>query len=203
MNTNQISAKVDDLANQTGTIVKVRTIPSYAQEGATNVTSYTDHMLKQCSSWTGGDGKFQSNYVLLLVSIGDRKSDYWVGDALRKKLDMVSIEKGMGSQFHQGNFQQGMINGLNSIGESLSFGWWLGNHWLLVLLVIAAIVFIIWLPVSPSRRSPSGGYSSSSSSSAVWVETRHSDNSGGDSSSSGGFGESGSSIGGGGGSTGF
>ncbi len=152
-----LTQRVEDTQKATGAIIKIRTIQSYYFINATDIRTYKDYMVSRCTPWQGLDGKFQSNYILLVVSLQDRKSDYWVGDHWLSSLStskMEGIETGsMDPYFHTGmttgdksQFQAGMLAGLDQIQQGIDPGYWWAMNWVwvidwpIVVIVIAVIV---------------------------------------------------------------
>jgi len=207
-----LTQRVEEIQKATGAIVKIRTFQSYGFENATDIRTYKDSMVSRCTPWQGLDGQFQSNYILLVVSLQDRKSDYWVGDRWTQldKATMENIETAsMDADFHAGmisgdksQFQAGMLAGLSQIQQKIDSNYWWAMNWSWVVcwivagvtFVIAIVVFFVRLSSGSGGSGGYGGYRSTN------IFTNY--NSGG---SSGSSGTSGGSSGGGGtgGSTGF
>ena len=210
---NQLTQRVEAIQQATGAIIKIRSFQSYGFENATNITSYKDNMVGRCSAWQGINGGLQSNYILLVISVQDRKSDYWVGDHWLSQLSQSTMDNieisYMDPDFHTGfttgdnsQFQAGMLAGLDQIQQEVDPAYGGQQNWggLVVVLVIVVVVVIIFF-VRRFNNDDTGSYRRSgsySSSSFIFIDSSNSGSSGSD--FGGGF-DGGS--GGAGGSTGF
>jgi len=210
---NQLTQRVEVIQQATGAIIKIRSFQSYGFENATDITSYKDNMVRRCSSWQGISGGLQSNYILLVISVQDRKSDYWVGDHWLSQLSQSTMDNieisDMDPDFHTGfttgdnsQFQAGMLAGLDQIQQEIdsAYGGQQDWGWLVIVFFIIILVVIIFL-VRRFNNGGTGSYGRNegySSSSFIFINSSDSGSSGGD--FGGGFG---GGSGGAGGSTGF
>ena len=108
----QLEASLAAFASQDSTQIVVLTIPSLAGE------ALEDYSLRVAEQWQIGQ-KGLDNGALLLIAKNDRKIRIEVGYGLEGKLtDLIAgriIRDVIGPQFRNGNFDQGIIDGVSAI----------------------------------------------------------------------------------------
>ena len=114
----QVEAAADRLTSS-GAQVRIRTLASYAP--ASSLDDYAKQLEQSCSSWRTADGKRQPELLLLLLSIGERKTGIYYGANWTRALDNRWSDlqsETINPHFQRGDFAGGFVAGLEEIGKA-------------------------------------------------------------------------------------
>ncbi len=118
-------AEVQDAVQQlenAGTVVKIVTM-SHLPAGIGNLDQWEKQQLRSCPSWLAADGvNEKSNLVVLVISMQEKQWGIYYGPEWRTILDEKKewiLYKVMRPRFHDGDFAQGFINGIQAVTEQV------------------------------------------------------------------------------------
>ncbi|MEK9152521.1 MAG: TPM domain-containing protein [Patescibacteria group bacterium] len=115
---NRVVTAANSLVNQ-GAEIRVRVLTSSVGAGYGNLDEYKMAMQRACPSWQSADGHMKNTLIAVIIAM-DKKTGIFFGDAYKAALENQwrSVVSGsMNPRFRDGKFADGIIAGLQKIGQ--------------------------------------------------------------------------------------
>ena len=151
-----VTDRADKLRTDTALEIRVRIL---TQEQAPVLDSWVDLAQENCASWHGADGGFRTNLIVLAVTTDTSQqtgeTGLYAGDAVPAALDDSEIQRIQADVINpalsDGDYERGIIAGLDAIDDAINPGFPVGVLIFLVLLALAVIVVIVVVVVRRRR----------------------------------------------------